>query len=535
MADQSAAMMIVAMIVGVLLAAAVAWGVAGAYRRRMLALMRSGAAPDAAHPLSTDTLAVQARRQSPWLDLAANRRAAWRFLLLLSGLSLLVGVSQSWLALHFVYDSGGGFSLNRLLVLGAVYAWPMVMAWGLLLRWSWGRVLFAVALYMLAMILLVMLTSNAAQTIAGVGAWLGGVVAIPILVTLAIAASGRIRAIAPYLLPFFLLLSAASLAALQALAIGVEAWPAWLTTTVGVLGAWGTLLSFILAPWLLLAWPVYALGRWLARAYRQKRFSDLGYLFAAYWFVVLAASALPALQAVGLVGLTQLLPWLWLPLAWCLLPRWLAPALPASVRPPTLLVLRVFQRDAQVERLFDRVVERWRLSGNTLLIAGTDLISRTLDPDDLFAFLNGQLADRFIATEAEIPARLAGLDVRPDPDGRYRVNECYCFDSTWQPALRALVQACDVVLMDLRGFQPDNFGCRFELRALAAASHLQRVLLLHDAETAREAAEADFAAAPADRFIWLQVGRLNRSKTGEVLAALFADAPPLSRRSVPAR
>jgi hypothetical protein len=89
--------------------------------------------------------------------------------------------------------------------------------------------------------------------------------------------------------------------------------------------------------------------------------------------------------------------------------------------------------------------------------------------------------------------------------------------------------------MDLRGFQPDNFGCRFELRALAAASHLQRVLLLHDAETAREAAEADFAAAPADRFIWLQVGRLNRSKTGEVLAALFADAPPLSRRSVPAR
>lgn len=538
MADQSGATLF-AMIVGVLLAGMVAWGVAGAYRRRMVALMRGGTAPHAERPVSSDRLALPARQQPVRLDLAANRRAALRCLAVLSGLSLLVGVSQSWLALHFVYDSGGNFSLNRLLVLGAVYAWPMVMAWGLVLRWPWGRVVGGIALYMVAMSMLVMLTSNAEQAIAGVGAWLGSVVAIPILVTLAIGASGRIRAVAPYLLPFFLLLSAASVAALQALAIGVESRPAWLTSVVGVLGAWGTLLAFVLAPWVLLAWPVYALGRWLARAYREKSFSDLGYLFAAYWFVVLAASALPALQAVGSLGLTQLLPWLWLPLAWGVLPRWRVRARPSACSPfapPTLLVLRVFQRDAQVERLFDRVVERWRLSGNTLLIAGTDLISRTLDADDLFTFLNGQLAGRFIASAAEIPARMAGLDLRPDPDGRYRINECYCFDSTWQPALRALVQASDVVLMDLRGFRPENQGCRFELRVLAAAPQLQRVLLLHDGETARDAAEADFADAPADRFIWLQVGQLNSRKTGEVLAALFGAAPPpLSRRSVPAR
>ncbi|HRI90641.1 MAG TPA: hypothetical protein PLS93_03200 [Accumulibacter sp.] len=533
MANQSGAMLF-AMLLGVLLAAAVAWGVAGAYRRHMLALMRKGAPPDAAHAMFTERGTLPARHPPARLDLAANRRAALRFLLLLSTLSLLIGVSQSWLALLFVYDRGGAFSLNRLLVLGAVYAWPMVMGWGLVLRWSWARVVAGIAAYMLAMSVLVMLTSNAAQTIAGVGAWLAGVVAIPMLVTLAIAASGRIRAVAPYLLPFFLLLSGASVAAVQALAIGVESAPAWLTGMVEIVGAWGTLLTFVLAPWLLLAWPVYALGRWLARAYRGKRFSDLGYLFAAYWFVILAASALPALQTVGLVGLTQLLPWLWLPIAWRVLPRWLAQAAPPS--PPTLLVLRVFQRDAQVERLFDRIVERWRLSGNTLLIAGTDLISRTLDPDDLFAFLNGQLAGRFIASEAEIPVRLAGLDLQPDPDGRYRVNECYCFDSTWQPALRALVQASDVVLMDLRGFTPENQGCRFELRVLAAASHLRRVLLLHDGQTAGAAAAAEFAAAPADRFVWLEAGRLNSRKTGEVLAALFGAAPPpLSHHSAPAR
>jgi hypothetical protein len=177
-----------------------------------------------------------------------------------------------------------------------------------------------------------------------------------------------------------------------------------------------------------------------------------------------------------------------------------------------------------VEALFDRVVERWRLTGNTVLIAGTDLISRTLDPDDLFAFLNGQLAGRFIASEEEIPRRLAELDMKPDPDGRYRVNECYCFDSTWQAALRALVEASDVVLMDLRGFKPENRGCRFELRVLAAEPHLRRVVLLHDAGTAREAAEADLAGMPSQRFVWLEAGHLDGAKTGEVLAALFGAA-----------
>ncbi len=510
------------LILAVLLAAGVAWGVAELYRRRMVALMRGGPAPDIKQSAPVTSYMLQTQRGPPHLDMAANRRAATRYLLALSGLSLLIGLTQSWLALLFVYPDGG-VSPSRLLVLGAVYAWPMVMAWGLARRWSWGRVLAGIALYMTAMTLLVMLTSHQAQTVAGVGAWLGSVVAIPMLVTLAIAASGRIRAVAPYLLPPFLLLSAASVLALQLLAVGVESPPAWLTGLVSALGAWGTLLGFVLAPWLLLAWPVYALGRGLARAYREKRFSDIGYLVAAYWFVVLAASTLPAMAEAGLAGLSQLLPWLWLPVAWRVLPGWLAP----SGAPPTLLVLRVFQRDAQVEALFDHIVERWRLSGNTVLIAGSDLISRTLDPDDLFAFLNGQLANRFIAGAAEIPRRLAQLDLRPDPDGRYRVNECYCFDTTWQAAVRALASESDVALMDLRGFKPENLGCRFELRVLAAELHLHRVVLLYDSDTAREAAMTDLAGAPPERFVWLEAGRLDAARTEAVLVCLFgADEHP---------
>lgn len=509
-----------ALIAAVFLSGLLAWLVAALYRRRMVALMRAGPAPDAARPAADAAFSLLEQRPAVALDLAANRRASRRFLLALGGVSLLVGLTQSWLALLFVYDDPH-FSLNRLLVLGLVYAWPMTLAWGLALRWSWARTLGAVLAYMAVMAVLVMLRSNENQSFAQVAGWLGSVVALPMLVTLAIAASGRIRAVAPYLLPPLLVLTTASVLVLQVMAAGAADPPAWVYTLVGWLGAYGAIAALAFVPWLLLAWPVYALARWLAAAYRAKRFSDLAYLFASYWFVVLSASTLTAVEGNGAAGLTQLLPWLWLPVAGAALRGWLRPAAP----PATLLVLRVFQRDAQVERLFDRVVERWRLTGNTLLIAGTDLVSRTLDADELFAFLNGRLRERFIADEAELPRRMAELDLQPDPDGRYRVNEHYCFDATWQAALRALVARSDVVLMDLRGFRAENRGCRFELGVLAAATHLRRVVLLHDAATARDIAQADLAGAPPGRFTWLRADTLNPATAGAALAALFAAGP----------
>ena len=195
-------------------------------------------------------------------------------------------------------------------------------------------------------------------------------------------------------------------------------------------------------------------------------------------------------------------------------------------RPPTLLVLRVFQRDRAMRALFDTVIERWRLSGNTLLIAGTDLLERTLDAGDIFDFLDGRLAERFILSANQIPARLAGFELEPDAEGRYRVNECYCHDSTWRDTLAALLARSDVVLMDLRSFQRRNEGCKFELGELARAPHLARVVVLTDARTDHAAAEEAAAAAPTGRFLWLDATHVNRAKRREVLNALFVAAPP---------
>jgi len=507
------------LIVAVLLAAGVAWLVAWLYQRRMLSLMRSGARVNAdggagqGAPPDFGTLPSWGEG----VDLQANRRANATLLLAIGGLALLIGLTQAELALRFIY-TGKDFSLNRLLVLGAVYGWPMVLGWSMARRWSRLRTLAGVALYMVAMALLVMWRSNGAQTLASVSGWLAGQVAVPMIVALLVGASGRIRAVAPYLLPAAMLLAGSSVFALQVMANTVEHPPSWLIGLVESIGANAALGLVVFLPWLLLAWPVYALGRKLAYAYRAKRFSDLSYLIAVYWFVILFASAVPAMGDKGLLAFVELLPWLAIPVVFGLLHSRLAP----PPDPPTLLVLRVFQHDAQVEKLFDQVIERWRLTGNTVLIAGTDLISRTLDPDDLFTYLSGHLADRFVADAARLSSHLAELDLKPDPDGRYRVNELYCFDTTWQAALNALVQRAHVVLMDLRGFQPKNLGCRHELSVLAQASHLHRVVVLYDAATARQLAESDTVDAPAGRFVWLDAGGFGRGKADEILAGLLA-------------
>ncbi|MBL8414018.1 MAG: hypothetical protein JNM42_06250 [Propionivibrio sp.] len=509
------------LITAVLLAAALAWVLAALYQRRMLALMSSGTAPEPAAGVTESTIPLDARAGT-WatgVDFMANRHATIRLMLSLGAISLFIALTQSWLALLFVYDDSE-FSLNRLLVLGAIYAWPMVLAWGLARRWSWLRILGGIALYLLAMLVLVMIRSTEAQTLSSVSGWLFSQVAIPMTITLLIGASARIRAVAPYLLPPTLLLTFSSVLTLQALTQSVNNPAPWVIHLVETLGAYPTLLLFAFGPWLVMAWPVFKLGKWLAGAYRAKLFSDLSYLIGIYWFLILFASALPGMESVGWVAFVQVLAWLWLPV---LLYGLRGPLTPPP-GPPTLLVLRVFQRDAQVERLFDQVIERWRLTGNTVLIAGTDLLTRTLDADDLFVYLNGALAERFIASPAQVTERIEGFDWLADPDGRYRINECYCFDSTWQTALRALVARADLVLMDLRGFRAENKGCRHELGVLAGAAHLRRVIVLHDRETARDVAESEINPVASARFQWLPADRLDGAMAARVLAALFDKA-----------
>jgi hypothetical protein len=167
-------------------------------------------------------------------------------------------------------------------------------------------------------------------------------------------------------------------------------------------------------------WPARVLGRALGRAYSHKWFPDLLAMFTAVWAFSLTDRALTvATQGdAGAAAFAMYLPLLWIPVVMWSVARWRS----RSERPPTLLVLRVFQHDAHARSLFDQVVERWRLSGNAVMIAGTDLVDRTLDPHDIFEFLDRTLAQRFIVSPADVARRIDAFDMIADSDGRYRVN-----------------------------------------------------------------------------------------------------------------
>lgn len=489
-----------------------AWRFRVAMRSLMSAQAVSGGA--AADAVTLPTLGPPAP-----VTLADNRTAARRVTAGLIGLSLLMSFSSAALELSVVLDSP--VTPNRLLVLALVHTWPVVPALGLLYRWSRWRVAGLLVLWFVLSVLVVAWRSTEKQTLSLIFTYLGLEIGPPLLLITLLCLGNATRAIAPWLLPPFVVLVWASIVGMDVLTVLAQDESPVLKALPESLGAETVIMAFIALPWLLAWWPVKWLARGIAKAHEAKHITELSLLFASVWGISQIYKAIGAGSSLGLGGTVMLLPLLWLPaVAWWLRRR--AASAAGSGRPPTLLVLRVFQRDAHVQRLFDDVVERWRLTGNTVLIAGTDLVERTLDAEDLFGFLAGRLRERFVLSPQEVGHRLAAFDMVRDFDGRFRVNECYCHDSTWQQALAALVDRSDVVLMDLRSFQARHQGCRHELGVLAQAAGAKRVVLLTDAQTDQAAASEAAAGAPGGRFVWIDASRVDSRKRREVLASLFA-------------
>jgi len=449
-------------------------------------------------------------------------------MLLIALSCLLAGTSACiFSALMFPSDP---LMLWRVVPIAVLHLWPVIAA--IAVMWRWSRSYFCGALLLWCAATWVVLFL--------IGLWrqidMGPVLLLQIMASeigLSLALLSLVflgnatRAIAPWLLMPAALLAWSSLAGVEAM-VGIgERRPPLLTSVIvlldpalGWLPWYAVLVVFVLLPWVLAWWPARVLGRALGRAYARKWFSDLLAMYTAVWAFALTDRTLMVITQAnaGAAAVAMYLPLLWIPIMVWSAARWH----PRSERPPTLLVLRVFRQDAQAQSLFDHVVERWRLSGNTVMIAGTDLADRTLDADDIFQFLDKKLAERFIVSPADVARRIDAFDMTADIDGRYRVNECYCHDTTWQDALQALVRYSDVVLMDLRGFQAHHAGCRYELATLAQASRKLRVVVLTDSRTDRTVAQEAVASGGHERFTWIEATHFDASKRREVLAHLFA-------------
>jgi hypothetical protein len=245
-------------------------------------------------------------------------------------------------------------------------------------------------------------------------------------------------------------------------------------------------------------WLAWLRLRKLAADYEAKRFSDAQLLARTWWlmlvvtigFDILAGRERPILAVLLVVGEILLFP---LVNHWVM--RWLGVAKLAAAKPaPTLLLLRVFGYTARTERLFDRVAARWRLLGPVTMIAAPDVTARTIDAGDYLRWLSGRIDELFVTSRADLDAKLGKLDLAPDPDGRFRINEFCCRDATWRATVVELMFRADAVIMDVRGISAARLGCEFELQQLAQRLPPQRLVLVVDDATDKAILQAAFGS-----------------------------------------
>jgi hypothetical protein len=304
------------------------------------------------------------------------------------------------------------------------------------------------------------------------------------LVLLVIVAWRRIRAVMPVALAATLIFGFALIGFHNALLRAFEVGPlrSMLFAAAVVSSADVVKYGLFMIVSLPVGWIAWRLLRRLASAFDAKRFSDVQLVIDCWWVVVTAEQVAVGLSATyGVAGLAGGLAAF---VAYRVAVALMLGGVPVHTGPrKRLLLLRVFGYQSRTERLFDRITQRWRFHGPVQLIAGVDLATRTADPGDMLAFIQGDLAGKYVAAPGDVSRRLERLDLAPDPDTRFRVNEVYCHSDTWRPALEALLDASDAVLMDLRTFSEHHAGCIFELRQLVTRVPTDGIVLVCDRTT----------------------------------------------------
>jgi hypothetical protein len=387
--------------------------------------------------------------------------------------------------------SGMKIAPIRTAVVTRAYAWPVVPVLGLLVgpdRRAQGQILLY---YFGGLLVLCVAASLVADpfTVAGirvpgflVPAFLWTVRAAPSLFLL-LFLNRAVRAIGPVAFPFFAVALAGTYVSLEILANESVLRAAGVFAQHSGIGGhatfWGVASIGLLAG----SWPAWRAAVFLSDRYAAKRFSNLTLIASTIWLLasLLLASSLAA--ETGAVGVAAaLLPFV----AWKItLNAGLRPlAEAARARPAAhLLLLRVFGFGSRSQRLLDVLGARWRVLGSIDLIAAPDLAARTVEPATFLEFVRGRLGRLFIYTSSDLDQRFATIDRKPDPDGRFRINQLFCSGEIWKLAVTRLMGGASLVVMDLRGFGPEHRGCAFELQTLLDSVPLTRLVLLIDNST----------------------------------------------------
>ena len=510
------------------------------YRRAVARAMRDSAGERLAADLASDAAAapvapLQISAGGDELPVTPSMAASRSAMRGLSGAYALAGFVHSVVttALWFVLNDVD-FRPFRVLLVWLPFAWPVVL--GVMLTATTTR---AQRYSLTVGYFLVLLMADAGAEVFGLRyqpgfgelfVYWAAVMGLPTLI-IALLGNRAWRSVGLVALFLGLAISASLLFGFQALGcLTLTTRSELLLTTFYYLLAALVLGSVLLA------------GSWLKRSYQAKRTSDQMLVLDGWWLLVTLLQLLFELGPSGLSATAFLLSYV----AYKVVLRTALPRVAsASSRgsPPSLLLLRVFGYTRRTRGLIDQVGQFWRHCGPINMIGGVDLATSLVEPDELAQFWMGRLRRAFIANGADLQARLAALDRRPDPDGRYRVNEFFCYDNTWQATVRDLARASSAVIMDLRGFGRQNRGCEYELGLLMNEVPLARIVLLIDGSSRREELESllqsfwgKLHAASPNRVLERPVLQLLlvRDESGtldRVMSRLFASADALGSAS----
>jgi hypothetical protein len=389
------------------------------------------------------------------------------------------------MAAAFLESTQLEFNVMRFLFLFWIYAWPVVLTVNLVAAATRRAKLATALVYFVVFAALgAMAVAKSPALDWGQVVFLWLMLEVPPTVLLLAFLNRRIRAVGPLVLVFMILAVTGAQVALS-----VAGSNEGLLRSIAEIGVALGLNAFLIFIGLfILGFAVFGpLGwltlRWLGTRYERKQISDQSITLDAIWLVF------GIIESIVLISGG----------AWFLLSGLLAFAVykvvaragfrvlgrdASSIRErPRLLMLRVFSLGRRSERLFDALATHWRHVGSIQLIAGPDLATTTVEPHEFLDFLSGKLARRFIDGPETLELRLSETDPYPDEDGRFRVSDFFCYDDTWQMVLSRLADESEAVLMDLRGFSPQNAGVVYEINELVDNVPLGRVVFVVDDTT----------------------------------------------------
>ena len=343
------------------------------------------------------------------------------------------------------------------------------------------------------------------------------------LVLLMASGSGKLRGVVPITFGGLLVFGLAPVLGSRGTQLLAQsrAGSEFLLSTISMFHLHAVFLAFALPT----GWIAWKRLQRLGKHYETKRFSDVQLLARAWWLMFLASLMLEILAKKD-GALWALVPCaLAYPLFVIVNHYAFRPVRSASETrtPRTLLLLRVFGHTGRTEKLFDRIGARWRYFGPITMIAAPDVVARSIDPAEFLQYMLGNVEESFVRSAADLQQRLQTLDTKRDPDGRFRINDFCCADTTWRATVTALMDRADVVLMDLRGITSQQRGCEFELRELPARLPPQRIVFVVDSATDRAFVRAALGHA-ADAVQFYELEKLRPAATDKLFRELVRAA-----------